>query len=83
MMTYVGALTLKKRQSCGFLFTRGAIIDFANSLAALVVEWGRRHCVAPASSAAGFVNAGTPAWTRTQQSNPTIKNKDIIAGERS
>lgn len=32
-----------------------------DSLAALVVEWGQKHCVAPASSAAGFVNAGTPS----------------------
>lgn len=31
-----------------------------NLLAALVVEWGRKHCAAPATSAAEFVNAGTP-----------------------
>lgn len=31
-----------------------------DSLAALVVEWDRKHYAAPASSAAGFVNAGMP-----------------------
>lgn len=33
-----------------------------NLLAALVVEWGRKHCAAPATSAAEFVNAGKPAY---------------------
>lgn len=31
-----------------------------NSLAALVVEWGQKHCAAPATFAAEFVNAGMP-----------------------
>lgn len=33
-----------------------------NLLAALVVEWGQKHCAAPATSAAEFVNAGMPVY---------------------
>lgn len=40
---------------------------YVDSLAALVVLWGRKHCAAPASSAAGFVNAGRPGWREVKR----------------
>lgn len=41
-----------------------------NLLAALVVEWGRKHFAAPATSAAEFVNAGKPAYEVKAQFRP-------------
>ena len=43
-------------------------------LAALVVEWGQKRCVAPATSAAEFVNAGMPVY---QVYNMVLTSKDV------
>ena len=47
----------------------------ANLLAAPVVSWVRKHYAEPVTSAAGFVNVGTPTRQKWEVRGPNIYNK--------